>query len=83
MLASQMAAPNSPQWFNTGLNWAYGIEGPAQGHYFFNERTGQVEKSKNAYERPQPHACFILSIKDDLVGSGGIMDLWQQEARLF
>ena len=83
MLANQMAAPNSPQWFNTGLNWAYGIEGPAQGHYFFNERTGQVEKSKNAYERPQPHACFILSVKDDLVGSGGIMDLWQQEARLF
>ncbi|MDG1842970.1 MAG: vitamin B12-dependent ribonucleotide reductase [Nitrospinaceae bacterium] len=83
MLATQMAAPNSPQWFNTGLNWAYGIEGPAQGHYFFNESTGQVEKSKNAYERPQPHACFILSVKDDLVGSGGIMDLWQQEARLF
>ena len=83
MLANQMAAPNSPQWFNTGLNWAYGIEGPAQGHYFFNEKTGEVEKSKNAYERPQPHACFILSIKDDLVGRGGIMDLWQQEARLF
>ena len=83
MLASQMAAPNSPQWFNTGLNWAYGIEGPAQGHYFFNAETGQVEKSKNAYERPQPHACFILSVKDDLVGQGGIMDLWQQEARLF
>jgi ribonucleoside-diphosphate reductase alpha chain len=83
MLASQMAAPNSPQWFNTGLNWAYGIEGPAQGHYFFNPETGQVEKSKNAYERPQPHACFILSVKDDLVGQGGIMDLWQQEARLF
>ena len=83
MLASQMAAPNSPQWFNTGLNWAYGIKGPAQGHYFFNPETGQVEKSKNAYERPQPHACFILSVKDDLVGQGGIMDLWQQEARLF
>ncbi|MDP7610815.1 MAG: vitamin B12-dependent ribonucleotide reductase [Nitrospinaceae bacterium] len=83
MLASQMAAPNSPQWFNTGLNWAYGIEGPAQGHYFFNTETNEVEKSKNAYERPQPHACFILSVKDDLVGKGGIMDLWQQEARLF
>ena len=83
MLAGQMAAPNSPQWFNTGLNWAYGIEGPAQGHYFFNTETNKVEKSKNAYERPQPHACFILSVKDDLVGKGGIMDLWQQEARLF
>ncbi|MEE2986958.1 MAG: vitamin B12-dependent ribonucleotide reductase [Nitrospinota bacterium] len=83
MLARQMAAPNSPQWFNTGLNWAYGIEGPPQGHYFFNPQTGQVEKSPSAYERPQPHACFILSVQDDLVGEGGIMDLWQQEARLF
>ncbi|MCH8158071.1 MAG: adenosylcobalamin-dependent ribonucleoside-diphosphate reductase, partial [Nitrospinae bacterium] len=83
MLAEQMAAPNSPQWFNTGLNWAYGIEGPAQGHYFYNQKTGQVEKSRNAYERPQPHACFILSVKDDLVGRGGIMELWQQEERLF
>ncbi|MGP0566777.1 MULTISPECIES: vitamin B12-dependent ribonucleotide reductase [unclassified Nitrospina] len=83
MLARQSGAPNSPQWFNTGLNWAYGIEGPPQGHYFFNEKTGQTEKSQSAYERPQPHACFILSINDDLVNEGGIMDLWQQEARLF
>ncbi len=83
MLAGQYAAPNSPQWFNTGLNWAYGIEGPPQGHYFFNTGTDQVEKSRNAYERPQPHACFILSVKDDLVNEGGIMDLWRQEARLF
>jgi len=83
MLARQFAAPNSPQWFNTGLNWAYGLEGPAQGHYYFNPETNQVEQSLNAYERPQPHACFILSISDDLVGEGGIMDLWRQEARLF
>ncbi|NIP99645.1 MAG: vitamin B12-dependent ribonucleotide reductase, partial [Nitrospinaceae bacterium] len=83
MLAGQYAAPNSPQWFNTGLNWAYGIERPAQGHYFTNPETGLPEKSKSAYERPQPHACFILSINDDLVNEGGIMDLWQQEARLF
>jgi len=83
MLAGQYAAPNSPQWFNTGLNWAYGIDGPAQGHYFFNPETNQLEKSPNAYERPQPHACFILSLKDDLVNEGGIMDLWCQEARLF
>ncbi len=83
MLASQYAAPNSPQWFNTGLHWAYGLEGPAQGHYFTNPNTGEVEQSVNAYEHPQPHACFILSIKDDLVGDGGIMDLWRQEARLF
>ena len=83
LLAGQMGAPNSPQWFNTGLNWAYGIEGPSQGHSFFNPKTNKVEKSASAYERPQPHACFILSIEDDLVNDGGIMDLWRQEARLF
>jgi ribonucleoside-diphosphate reductase alpha chain len=83
MLARQYAAPNSPQWFNTGLHWAYGLAGPAQGHSFFNPETDRLEKSQNAYEHPQPHACFILSVKDDLVGDGGIMDLWRQEARLF
>jgi len=82
-LASQSGAPNSPQWFNTGLHWAYGLEGSAQGHYFVNPETKQVEKSTNAYERPQPHACFIQSVSDDLVGDGGIMDLWVREARLF
>ncbi|MBT6716484.1 MAG: vitamin B12-dependent ribonucleotide reductase [Nitrospina sp.] len=83
MLVRQLAAPNSPQWFNTGINWAYGLEGPAQGHYYFDEAAGKLQKSANAYERPQPHACFILSVNDDLVGDGGIMDLWRQEARLF
>jgi ribonucleoside-diphosphate reductase alpha chain len=83
MLATQMAAPNSPQWFNTGLHWAYGIEGPPQGHYYVDPVTRQVEKSRNAYERPQPHACFIQSVADDLVSEGGIMDLWVREARLF
>jgi ribonucleoside-diphosphate reductase alpha chain len=83
MLASQMAAPNSPQWFNTGLNWAYGITGPAQGHFYCEPQTGEVRKSSDAYTRPQPHACFIQSVGDDLVGEGGIMDLWVREARLF
>jgi ribonucleoside-diphosphate reductase alpha chain len=83
MLANQMAAPNSPQWFNTGINWAYGITGPAQGHYYADPATGEIKKSEDAYTHPQPHACFILSIGDDLVGSGGIMDLWVREARLF
>ncbi|QVL30180.1 vitamin B12-dependent ribonucleotide reductase [Telmatocola sphagniphila] len=83
MLATQMAAPNSPQWFNTGLHWAYGIEGPPQGHYFVNPLTKQLERSTSAYERPAPHACFIQSIKDDLVNEGGIMDLWVREARIF
>jgi len=83
MLAHQMAAPNSPQWFNTGLHWAYGINGPAQGHYYTDSRTGRTMRSRDAYTRPQPHACFISSVQDDLVGDGGIMDLWTREARLF
>ncbi|MBX7080951.1 MAG: vitamin B12-dependent ribonucleotide reductase [Nannocystaceae bacterium] len=83
MLATQIAAPNSPQWFNTGLHWAYGITGPAQGHYYCEAQTGEVRRSQNAYERPQPHACFIQSVDDDLVGENGIMDLWVREARLF
>jgi ribonucleoside-diphosphate reductase alpha chain len=83
MLAAQMAAPNSPQWFNTGLHWAYGIAGPAQGHSFVNPRTKQLERSTSAYERPAPHACFIQQITDDLVNDGGIMDLWVREARIF
>jgi ribonucleoside-diphosphate reductase alpha chain len=83
MLARQLAAPNSPQWFNTGLHWAYGIDGPAQGHFYVDETTGQVQASTSAYERPQPHACFIQSVADDLVNPGGIMDLWVREARLF
>ena len=83
MLARQMAAPNSPQWFNTGLHWAYGIDGPSQGHYYVDHETKKLVKSKSAYEHPQPHACFIQSVADDLVNDGGIMDLWVREARLF
>jgi len=83
MLAMQMVAPNSPQWFNTGLHWAYGIDGPSQGHFYVDYKTGQLVQSSTAYEHPQPHACFIQSIADDLVNEGGIMDLWVREARLF
>jgi ribonucleoside-diphosphate reductase alpha chain len=83
MLATQKAAPNSPQWFNTGLHWAYGIDGPSQGHYYVDHKTGRVHPSTSAYEHPQPHACFIQSVADDLVNDGGIMDLWVREARLF
>ena len=83
MLATQKCAPNSPQWFNTGLHWAYGIDGPGQGHFYVDYRTGKLTKSKSAYEHPQPHACFIQSVQDDLVNEGGIMDLWVREARLF
>ena len=83
MLAIQKCAPNSPQWFNTGIHWAYGIDGPSQGHYYVDHKTGRLTKSSTAYEHPQPHACFIQSVKDDLVNEGGIMDLWTREARLF
>ena len=83
MLATQKAAPNSPQWFNTGLHWAYGIDGPSQGHYYVDPADGVLTRSESAYEHPQPHACFIQSVSDDLVNDGGIMDLWVREARLF
>lgn len=83
MLANQMCAPNSPQWFNTGLFSSYKIGGAPQGHYFIDPKSGKLKKSNSAYERPQPHACFIQSINDDLVNEGGIMDLWTREARLF
>ena len=83
MMLNQMAAPNSPQWFNTGLNWAYGITGPPQGHWVADPATGEVRPATDAYSNPQPHACFIQSVDDDLVGPNGIMDLWVREARLF
>ena len=83
MLARQMAAPNSPQWFNTGLHWAYGIDGPSQGHHYVDFQSGALTRSTGAYEHPQPHACFIQSVTDDLVNENGIMDLWVREARLF
>lgn len=83
MLVHQVAAPNSPQWFNTGLSWAYGISGPAQGHWIADARTGEPRLAEDAYSHPQPHACFIQSVEDDLVNPGGIMDLWVREARLF
>ncbi|MCW5754602.1 MAG: adenosylcobalamin-dependent ribonucleoside-diphosphate reductase [Phycisphaeraceae bacterium] len=83
MMVHQMCAPNSPQWFNTGLHWAYGISGPAQGHWVVDAASGEARLADDAYTHPQPHACFIQSIDDDLVNPGGIMDLWTREARLF
>src|SRR3954462_7244146 len=83
MLTMQMVAPNSPQWFNTGLHWAYGIDGPGQGHYYVDPFTAKLTRSKSSYEHPQPPACFIQGVGDDLVNEGGIMDLWVREARLF
>ncbi len=82
-ILNQACVPNSPQWFNTGLHESYGITGKPQGHYFVDPKDRKLKKSTNAYERPQPHACFILSVSDDLVNEGGIMDLWTREARIF
>ena len=82
-ILNQMCVPNSPQWFNTGLYESYGIKGKPQGHYYVDAADGELKKSTSAYERPQPHACFILSVNDDLVNDGGIMDLWVREARIF
>src|SRR5882762_3740782 len=82
-ILDQACVPNSPQWFNTGLHESYGITGKPQGHYFVDPADGELKKSTSAYERPQPHACFILSVSDDLVNDGGIMDLWLREARIF
>lgn len=83
MLLRQMSAPNSPQWFNTGLHFVYGITGSAQGHYYVDPDTGAMTRATDSYSHPQPHACFIQSVRDDLVNEGGIMDLWVREARLF
>src|SRR5947208_9602968 len=82
-ILNQACVPNSPQWFNTGLHESYGITGKPQGHYYVDAKDGQLKRSTSAYERPQPHACFILSVDDDLVNDGGIMDLWVREARIF
>jgi len=82
-ILNQACVPNSPQWFNTGLYESYGIKGKPQGHYYVDAVDGKLKKSTSAYERPQPHACFILSVNDDLVNEGGIMDLWVREARIF
>lgn len=83
MIIGQYAAPNSPQWFTTGLNFAYGITGPAQGHSYVNPVTKQLEYSKDAYTRSVPHACFIQSLNDDLITEGGIFSLLTREARIF
>ncbi len=83
MLARQIGAPNSPQWFNTGLHWAYGISGPAQGHYFVDPAHGQAQASPDTFSHPQVSACYILGVEDDLVNEGGIFDGVIREARIF
>jgi ribonucleoside-diphosphate reductase alpha chain len=83
MMARQVAAPNSPQWFNTGLHWAYGITSPGAGHYRYDEAAGRAVEVEDVYANPQPHACFIQSVEDSLTGENGLFDLFAREARLF
>lgn len=83
LLARQVMAPNSPQWFNAGLHWAYGMTGPAQGHFYADMVDGKVHRSASAYERPQLHACFLHAVRDELVNEGGIMHLFEREVRSF
>jgi len=83
MLLDQMAAPNSPQWFNTGLHWKYGITGDPQGHFYVDPADGSMQASTDAYTRPQPHACFIQSVDDDLLGEHGLYSLLAKEGRIF
>ncbi len=82
MLAHQYAAPNSPQWFNNGLWWAYGIKGDANGQWAV-DKDGQAFETDSSYKFPQVHACYIQPISDNLVEKDGIYDLLTKEARLF
>src|SRR5256714_15286734 len=75
-ILNQACVPNSPQWFNTGLHEVYGIKGKSQGYSYVSAKDRQLKKSTSAYERPQPHAGCILSVNDDLVNDGGILDPW-------
>jgi ribonucleotide reductase alpha subunit len=83
MLARQIGAPNSPQWFNTGLHWAYGISGPAQGHWYVDPTDETARASADTFSHPQVSACYILGVEDDLVNEGGIFDGVLREARIF
>lgn len=83
MMIHQYAALNSPQWFNTGLHWAYGIESDPKGQFYFDADLGRALPSSNGFERPQASACFILGVKDDLFGQNGIFDTAAREARIF
>lgn len=83
MFLNQMWAPNSPQWFNTGLKHAYQIDSPAQGHYYFDEKEQKVLLSPDGYTRTQGSACFIVSVDDSLLGDKSLTDQLTTETRLF
>lgn len=80
---NQMYAPNSPQWFNTGLKLSYDITGEHQGHSYYDEKLKKVVESVDNYTRTQASACFILSIEDRLLGSHSISEQYVTETKLF
>lgn len=82
-LLNQMFAPNSPQWFNTGLKQTYGIEGNPNDTYYYDPKEKKCVLSKDGYSRTQASACFILSIEDKLLGSHSISEQYVTETKLF
>ena len=80
---NQMFAPNSPQWFNTGLNLSYGIKGGSLDNFYYDEKEKKIVKSEDAYTRTQASACFILSIQDKLLGKHSISEQYVTETKLF
>lgn len=82
-LLAQMFAPNSPQWFNTGLKLKYGIAGGQSELYYYDEDKGEVVMSDDDYTRTQASACFILSIEDKLLGPHSITEGYVSETKLF
>ncbi|NLK01753.1 MAG: vitamin B12-dependent ribonucleotide reductase [Clostridiaceae bacterium] len=82
-LLNQMWAPNSPQWFNTGLNLAYGIKGGNSNLFYYDEEQGKVVASPDTYTRTQASACFIISIEDKLLGPHSISEAYVTETKLF
>jgi len=82
-LLSQKWAPNSPQWFNTGIKRNYGIDGGKGSLYYYDEKTGKVVESEDLYTRTQASACFIISIEDKLLGKNSIAEHYVSETTLF
>ncbi|NIZ39994.1 adenosylcobalamin-dependent ribonucleoside-diphosphate reductase [Entomospira entomophila] len=85
MLAHQIMAPNSPQWFNTGLYEMYNMPPKANGEmrYFVDDRTKQIVATEDDTRRAQAHACFIVGLEDNLVGESGIYEAITTNAKLF
>ncbi|MBF7096524.1 vitamin B12-dependent ribonucleotide reductase [Alkalibacter mobilis] len=82
-LLAQMWAPNSPQWFNTGMFNSYGIKGEKDNLFYYDQEKKEVVESPDRYTRTQASACFILSIEDKLMGDHSITEQYVSETKLF